>query len=141
MATNRPRPMASGTNPPSRNFKVFARRNIPSIAAKQPKSRLARSTLQRQRRTASGIMAREDERSRPCHYGMEGRIEDMQRVGQRVPARQVPEQKGTLPKVVEQEAWIGEPEPAHLDRTPTKVSHIRIHGFPAGDRQHDESED
>src|SRR5919109_5252570 len=65
MATKRPKPTARGTNPPSINFKVLARRNIPSRPAKKPKSRLACSLLQRQRRTASGIMAREVESITP----------------------------------------------------------------------------
>ena len=180
--------MASGTNPPSRNFSVLARRNMPSSPAKPPKSRLARQhapapaqdgqrnhgqggrehhagdgqaigrgqvraglkgknqhqtpgteqpierpniNLPRMFRARVGNvhpsaiaqrdglrcervgagdqrLARdngrhgrqthhEDERSRPGHHGIEGRIEDMQLVGQRASALQVPEQKGALP--------------------------------------------
>src|SRR5262245_24616658 len=53
----------------------------------------------------------------------------------------MPEQKGALSSIVEQKAWIGEPQPAHLNGQTAKVSHVCIHGFPTSDRQHDEPED
>ena len=103
-------------------------------AARPIKHRSRRPELDRCR-------ADQDEWSRPRHHSIEGRIEDMPLVGQHAPTLQVPEQEGTLPTVVEQEARIGEPQPAHLNRQTAKVPHIRVHGFPTGDRQHDEPED
>ena len=57
------------------------------------------------------------------------------------PTLELPEQKSALPKVVEQKARAGKPQPAHLDRQAAEVSHVSIHGFPASDCQHDESKD
>ncbi len=53
-----------------------------------------------------------------------------------IQGRRVADQQCTLTEVVEQQGWKDDQQPGALDRLESKVTHVGVQGFAAGDRKH-----